>query len=346
MSTLQNWNRLTLPKLVLIPASGIILFNTQIAAPADYQDFASANGAYIIGAGGSYSSGANADPTSSTISLASNGGHNTPSDKWWNFSSGAGSGKITNEPGLGIYGAHSHTTTVKVNPNASNVKLIQATTETGIPSGGILLADAEIENLTLETSLNGNGGLLRADPTKTFGIEVRSHTQACTSSSMDHAHRQNSQNNKTGTTRWTGVPATAFAHDHAISLSGSTKRLILAAYIALQAEKGAKGAPIILYPTGAIPSKWALCNGSNGTPDARNNFLEINSGNIGATTGDNAYSSNGTDSKPHNHGNPTDRQYRTGLAPHYTDVLHAHAVAWAQTLLPKYYALQFIKYTG
>ncbi len=55
---------------------------------------------------------------------------------------------------------------------------------------------------------------------------------------------------------------------------------------------------------GNIPSGWALCDGSNGTPDLRDRFIVGAGGsyNVGSTGGANSVALNTNQMPPHNHG--------------------------------------------
>jgi hypothetical protein len=106
-----------------------------------------------------------------------------------------------------------------------------------------------------------------------------------------------------------------------------------------------------------IPSGWALCDGSNGTPDLRNRFI------YGTTTGEDPGGTGGSTSLPsHTHqigartwttDSPTETPQIVagGLGPLVSTPAHSHSVtvgshstysAGAATVVPPYYRLAFI----
>lgn len=103
-----------------------------------------------------------------------------------------------------------------------------------------------------------------------------------------------------------------------------------------------KGVIILWYGTiASIPSGWALCNGSNGTPDLRNKFIvcaNADSGGVAKTTLLGAAAQTGG-STSHGH----------GIAGTSTDVSGAGTTCWNtdayasdQTTVPPFFALAYI----
>jgi len=93
-----------------------------------------------------------------------------------------------------------------------------------------------------------------------------------------------------------------------------------------------------------IPTGWSLCDGSNGTPNLQDKFV-VGGGN------DYAYNSTGG-TKEHNHSvsmttSATLQEVQSGTGTFVNASNHIHSVSSAQEeVLPPYYALAFIMYTG
>lgn len=338
-----------LPVVPAIPSGAIIMIDPATPAPVDWQDYLSADGHYIIGAGLTYPAETLGDPQSEDIVLAEAGLHAEGTTHTWFTDRTSGSGKITQAATNVAEGSHSHTVNLKNNPDAANVKLIQATADTGIPTGGIVMTDGVVIGMDRASELDG--GCLRADSTKTYGFEERGLLAEGPDEIMSHDHKSSDNNDGYScSTPYNGWSVSSFPHGHAIAADGEARRLLLAAYKAASDLASVTGEVIVLYPAGTPPTGWVVCDGSNGTPNTLDEIVEFNSDGLGTVQGDNQFNFEGgeTDTFFHNHENPTDNRQVAGCPLyHISDVGHSHiAPAWSGALVAKYFALQFIKYTG
>jgi len=105
-----------------------------------------------------------------------------------------------------------------------------------------------------------------------------------------------------------------------------------------------------MYESLTPPNGWALCNGSNGTPDMRDWFLLSSYSDTPGGSGNNntLTCSTTTDyAGSHNHYsrqcNSCDNRFR-----YHSDyqMNHYHTISHNQSWIPPYYALAFIMYTG
>src|SRR5699024_1242071 len=107
---------------------------------------------------------------------------------------------------------------------------------------------------------------------------------------------------------------------------------------------------IIGYVGASLPAGWYLCDGSNGTPDLRDRFIELStSNNAGQSYGNNLVSASGEVSAGGGHGHSGDLiGFRTGYghAYHSDIVQHRHEYTLSTHHEPPYFAMRFIQYTG
>ncbi len=93
----------------------------------------------------------------------------------------------------------------------------------------------------------------------------------------------------------------------------------------------------------SIPTGWALCNGSNGTPDLRNKFLRGAGSTYdpGDTGGSTSHNHPGEDD--HNHGIPTGVHVDGGNnKDRYTSTALSVGNTGTKSTVPPYYALAYI----
>lgn len=100
-----------------------------------------------------------------------------------------------------------------------------------------------------------------------------------------------------------------------------------------------------------IPSGWALCNGSNGTPDLRNRFIvcaDADSGGAAKSTITGSAAQTGGNTS-HSHAGETDPESQisgacsTGVAVEPAPAAHTHVfVTDTKTHIPSFYALAYI----
>lgn len=96
----------------------------------------------------------------------------------------------------------------------------------------------------------------------------------------------------------------------------------------------------------SIPTGWQLCNGTNGTPDLRDRFVQgaggaLNPGDVGgATTHTHTFTSD-----PHTHNIGAGGAVQAGAAlNNVTDSAMATGINSAQSNYPPYYALAYIMF--
>jgi hypothetical protein len=136
-------------------------------------------------------------------------------------------------------------------------------------------------------------------------------------------------------------------HDFTLALERNIKRFRLALYAGTGEFTVAPGV-MMFWPLslGAIPAPWYLCDGSNGTPDLRDFFIEIASqGNEETSAGDNTVSFSGEGTPvPHDHdGNRSVEGVKTINIGHVSRE-HTHSVSGSAPFTPQYHALGVMMY--
>jgi microcystin-dependent protein len=106
---------------------------------------------------------------------------------------------------------------------------------------------------------------------------------------------------------------------------------------------------IVLWDTDTPPSGWVICDGTSGTPDMRDFFVEIASaGQESVSAGDNtvaASSTTGNYGHTHNTGDRTNGPVAATVY-HSSTIYHNHALTASQSFTPQWYALHFIMKTA
>jgi hypothetical protein len=330
---------------------GLIIPTTSASTPSGWTSFTSANDRFIVAAGSSYSAGSTGGSSSVSVSSSvSNTGSHTGSDQ------------NTSLPALygeNAAGAHSHNYSASGSGTDvyKNFRLLKATAESAIPANGILLASTTISGLTnVETSTDR---FLRAAATAGgTGGSTSVNLSGTTSSSGSHTHPGGSGNGAGETGGYNHNVArynfSAFgAHTHSVALSGSfnTKRIYMSAWTNATAEFGILPNTIAMWESATPPSGWAICNGGSGTPDMRDHFVRIGTtANHGSKSGTNSMSfsgsTSGTPSHSHMNSGNFGSSYRAGRKHGSYSWSHTHNTSPSATVVPPYYGLYFIMYTG
>lgn len=146
-------------------------------------------------------------------------------------------------------------------------------------------------------------------------------------------------------------------HRFTANYSYNAKRIgVMTCELAAQSEGLIPKGGIIGWLGGAVPQGWALCDGTNGTPDMVDRFIEFaRSSDAGKKSGNNTAKitfSASTDPVAHAHGIYSAAQSyvetEAGVA-HSSDVSHSHSITAPNlsfSFVPRHYAMRFIQYKG
>lgn len=124
----------------------------------------------------------------------------------------------------------------------------------------------------------------------------------------------------------------------------------MAVYMATKDSPIQPGCVIGFDPSETLPPGWSVCDGTNGTVDLRDFFVERSSvGDAGTSAGNNTaqYVATTTSDMGHSHAGTMHGYYQP-----YTEwwhggsVSHNHTLSGTRPFIPPYYAMTFIQYTG
>jgi len=356
-----------------LPAGGIILWSGG-EIPSGFSRHSASDGKLIVGAGGTYTqsdTGGTGWNLQFTGDTTSDGAHTSTLD----FNA------VRHVPGgdrneLGVLSGstgnpvHSHSYdsgVVAVNPLRRRQRLIKAdSAQFNIPAGGQLFGVAGITGgwsrvttaagrILEGAAADSNTGAAQQVASISTGStsDAHRHTTAPTSPVQYEYHEQQSE--------WFpdimdpvffptfNVTEGTGPHTHTVALNivAALKRLRLSLY-GNSADAQLLPGHIIGWEGGTVPTDWLLCNGSSGTPDARDFFIEIAAtGNEGTSAGNNTVSATATTSQVgHSHkGSNRDSQRQLIGAGHGNTIYHDHDISGSLAIAPPYYALAFIMYS-
>lgn len=350
----------------VVPVGLIVPYDGSL--PSGWADYTDANNAFIIGAGGDLSIG----DTGGSDTYAGFSGNTSSTDSHDGASYNRFKARVRNA-GTDTFGSrtgpdsppdlthnHSYSTgTITPDPARRDVKLMQKTgsTATNFPAVARVFGLAGVSTPNLSRLTAAAGRLIRA-AASVGNAGSASKFVSFTSGSFDdsHSHRfsisfvnykdeldtfDTVYNYETG-----GGP---HAHSFNLALARSVKRRKIAYYGGTGDFAVAPGV-IGLWAgsIGSLPANWVLCDGTNGTPDLRDYFIEIAAeGEEGTAAGDNTISMSGNGSSVgHEHRGSSDASTdpKDDFA-HENTITHTHSVSDSDTWVPSYYALAAIMYS-
>jgi hypothetical protein len=325
---------------ILVP-SGLIIPYNGTSAPTGWTLFTSADGKFIIGAGNTYAVGASGGNTSLTTGNSdTQGSHNGSSAQNWV----GGSGSENNFRGTGTAGGHNHTLTYNYTPPYYGLRLIKADSSLNVlPPKAVMFAGETLAGLARFSS--GDGKLF--SPRSSIGAGGSNTISGFTStSSGSHHHGNGSDYGSGGGNR----PYNAGAHTHPntnFNITPNLYRALLSAWTNASSAFRLQPGMYAFYENTTPPDGWYLCNGSNGTLDLRNYFIEFtDEDDDGTRDGDGTLTVPNITltsvSNTHDHFELGGTGYNC-YHDSYSNT-HSHTIAGTTpTFLPPYYALAIIQ---
>jgi len=336
-----------------IPA-GLIVYYDGASIPADWEAFNSANNKMIIGAGSTYtpgSSGGSQTVTSLTSSCSTAGSH---SPTYIDAVAGSG-GSFQFYTATSSAGSHNHgnSASAQYRPHQDQLKLIRATNhQIKLPQNAIVMGGSSFSGLT---NVYDNDRYIGAN--SSVG-EVTESKYGQFASSGNHIHVSGYV--YTNLSGYWCYQKNSNAGNHGLSyplsITDNLKKVLLSLWKDASAQFDLKANMIGMWESLTPPPGWAICDGTNGTPDLRDCFIKgVSSGSENTTaTGNNkvnigSYSSTVEQAFSHSHtGQPVVSNPHSEInsihGPRHLS--HTHSISsnaksnvdW----LPPYYSLSFI----
>jgi len=330
----------------ILPEGLIIPYQGGTSAPSGWDLYTAANDKWIVGAGSTYAVDENSATNSDIVWTTSDGGLHTGST-FYGFADG-GFADVGAVSSAAKYGG-THTVTVSgYDPGYEQLVFIKSQSDNvRFPQDGIVLGAQDFSGLSV---VKDNARLLKAGATITSGAaQVADSVTSSTSGNHDHRSTSVAQKAGNGNTCYDYIAAGGHAHTIGITLTQQTKRFYLSAWTDAAASFKGTSKMIAMYESVSPPAGWMLCDGTGGTPDLRDHFIQLDSAaNDNQSAGDNTV--NGTESSVsssggHAHQGGSNSGFLNRQAVHHSNSDGAHSdhvfdddEAW----LPPYYALAFI----
>lgn len=243
--------------------------------------------------------------------------------------------------------------------------LIQKTGSSALvyPSSALVFGLPGIQTPNRVRSTAWQGRVLKAAAANALAGLANEFVPITTGSTDDtHKHHtktlfSNQQRPIDFTTLWWDADEAGGAHTHDLNLvlAKNLKVYRLALYAGTDDYTVAPGdigmwAGAITGSPDPLPTGWTLCDGTLGTPDLRDHFIEIAAdGEEGASGGDNSITvtTDGTEdpvTHEHKDGAENREAIKVQQIAHSNNQAHVHAVSDSDTWQPPYYVLYFIMY--
>lgn len=351
------------PGTAPIPDGAIVLYSAA-SAPSGYADFTAANGKFIIGASGTKAvttTGGSADTSAWSGTSSTSGAHaGTAGSSFLAAKSGpsAGTGVSSTDSSTSV-GGHSHSWTAPaatMDPLRRRHKLAKKSgSSTTVPTTVFVFGLANVTHPNVARVLTGAGRVVMADnAVADAGASSQTVTATVVQANMAHSHHTGAGNQENDFAPFSDVKQhsteSTWAHTHTanLTLTAALKRRKLAMYGGNTDYPMVPGM-IVLWDTGTPPSGWVVCDGTSGTPDMRDFFVEIaNTGEESAAAGDNTVAASSATSNyghTHNTGERTDGPVPITVY-HGSTVNHNHTLTASQSFTPPWYALHFVMKTA
>ena len=263
---------------------------------------------------------------------------------------GAAAGSTGDQSTNSAIGRHNHTFTCTYAPALCKHVLIQATDEVYVlPKLAGILADAAVSGLVDKTP----DGILAAGIESLTSQVARVVSFGGFSTAPNHMHITG-KHSALGTAGYGHLNKSAGAHRHnaaSAAVADRIKRFHLGIWAHEHKEISLVPGMYALWESTTPPEGWSVCDGTNGTEDLTDYFIELSSGaDLGTKTGDGTITASGstTNNGAHSH---------AGTAGNYNSVIstghhghqagHVHSIsAQRKSFEPIFYTLIAIKYTG
>lgn len=260
--------------------------------------------------------------------------------------------------GTSTAGSHTHTVTpssIDADLKRKSYKLAKCITASPLPSNIYILSDSNLSGLS---SVDVGETHMLLNSSSESSIVVGNNTigmTLTTNSAGGHSHGSNETPIISGPEPYYWSDASDGSHSHTATYSNAgndnTKKRTFSLWSDQSETVGVISGSIMLWGSETPPAGWAICDGTNGTPDMRDRYLAIsNTASHGVSSGTNEVTfadltTSSAGSHRHytgeggNIGDPT----QSGRHVNFTGT-HSHTInTFNARIRPKYHALHFIK---
>lgn len=261
--------------------------------------------------------------------------------------------------GTSTAGQHSHTVTpssINADLKRKSYKLAKCVTAAPLPSNVYILSDSNLSGLS-SVDVGETHMLLNSSSESSVVVGNNTISMTLTTNSAGgHVHGTSGTPFTSGDDEpyyWSDSSDGSHSHTTTYSDAGNdnTKKRTFSLWSDQSGSVGVISGSIMLWGSETPPAGWAICDGTNGTPDMRERYLAIsNTASHGVSSGTNevAFANLTTSSAgSHRHysgeggniGDPT----QSGLHVNFVGT-HSHTInTFNARIRPKYHALHFIK---
>ncbi len=327
---------------------GLILPFNDVVVPEGWSVFSNADGKLLVGAGDTYNIGDSGGSSSFSLSGVSGSAGNHSATVTSGFTSAnqnAIGGSLLYENNTS--GAHTHNLVGGTyEPQANEIVLIKAdSNQQQLPAKAVLLSSGAVPSGL--SNIYNNNKFLKANNTIAETGNILAEVELSTAGTHYHGRPYVQAS-------WVEISAANYSSygSHApqvlMTCNEAIKKVQLSMWTNASREFRINNL-IGMWESLTPPQGWVLCDGSNGTPDLRNYFIEtVTSGLESSGQGSNqinivSNSINHNASHHHQGSNVLGISYGTSYHTTYT-WNHSHSLNINQTVayLPSYYALSFI----
>lgn len=344
--------------VIPVPAGLIVPYNDVAAnIPAGWSQFDNAGGFTsnrLIRGHGSTAGSSGGSNVTGNIGTNSVGAH-TGSLNEPHFTTAVAGANMNFWSSYSSQGGWAHTVTLSYRPPRRELLLIKASSEQKkLPANACLLS---VDALTKITDITPTGETFAFQAGSTPASQSASLAgNSCTSVGLHH-HIGGTQGASTAagtpgilTYYWnTSNPGN---HSHGFNTPSLSADNIKRVWVSLWSEASQEFAleenAIAMWESATPPEGWAICDGTNGTPNMVDYFIGFDSAKRGTSDGNDTITVSGTmvNNGTHNHTGASVNPSTGANRPHQSQNSHGHSYSGSPTLTPEYYTLIFIKLIG
>ena len=331
---------------IVIPTGIIMPFNDVASnIPTGWTQWTDAGTRALMGhASTAGSTGGNTYVTRTSSSTS----HTGTGSSWW---AGSSSGSSADKAG-GASGSHAHSLRINYSPARRFQVMMKATQDAKtFPVNTGILGDTDLTGLGLSDITSDGYMLCGQSGTSSSNSNAASSISNVSTEGNHGPHINGVASLNSGGNGYASdyTLRGASSHSGSASVTDNIYRYYMALYASASSEIAASEGMFGLWESATPPDGWAICDGTNGTPDLSSRFIGFNSSSKGSTAGTGNITTSGSLSNngSHEHANGWASRGTIATSYHANSVTHGHSVGGLiEAFNPLYYTIIFIKCTG